>query len=335
MPKVFVTGGTGFIGGNLVSHLLEKGYKVKILVRKHNVGAYRATPLLEQFPWKDYVEVIDGDILEPESFKGKINDCEIIIHSAALIAWWNRIYEKVYKINVIGTRNVLNEALKSNCKKFIHISSVAAIGYGENGEPINEDHAYNWKKHKIVYMETKHQAEEEVFSAIKKGLNATIVNPANVWGVGDYRGRRVPLIKAIKFGMPFYLEGGTNFVDVDAVCKAIVNAIELGKCQERYILGGENLTIKDFLGIIADEIKVKKPFIKLPKLPIVLFSYLQEGLGIFTRISPRPTASQLCFFGKNIYYDSSKAIRELKMPVIPFKECIHKTVRFYKERNLL
>lgn len=327
MPKVFLTGATGFIGNNLVSRLLEKGYNVKILARNKK--------LLDFFKWKDKVEIIYGDILEPETFRGKINDCEAIIHSAAIIAWWNRQWDRVYKINVIGTRNILNEAVKSNTKKFIHISSVAAIGYGENGESINENHPYNWGKYNIVYMETKHLAEEEVKKAIQKGLNALMVNPANVWGVGDYRARRVPLLRALKFGLPFYVEAGTNFVDVEAVCEAIINAIELGKFGERYILGGDNLKIKDFLGIIADELKVRKPFIKLPKLFITLYSYAQELLGFFTGISPKPTSSQLCFFENNIYYDSSKATRELKMPYIPFSECIKKTVRFYKDHNLL
>ena len=334
MTKVFITGATGFIGGNLVTKLLAKGYKVKILVR-NSVGVYHGMSLFEKHSWKDNVEIIRGDILEPETFAGKINDCEVIIHSAAMIAFWNRLWEIVYKVNVIGTRNILDEALKIKCKKFIHISSVAAIGYGENNEPTNENHHYNWGKHKICYMETKHEAELEVHKAINEGLNAVMVNPANVWGVGDYRGRRVLVIKAVKYGLPFYVNAGTNFVDVGAVCEAIINAIELGKCGERYILGGENLTIKEFLEIIADEINARKPFLLLPKLPVVLFSYLQEVLGIFTGISPKPAASQLCFFGKNIYYDSSKAIKELKMPVVPFRECIKKTVRFYKENNLL
>ena len=333
MTKVFLTGATGFIGGNLVKKLLAKGYAVKILVRK-NVETRRGASL-ERYLSKDNVEIIWGDILEPETFAGKINDCEIIIHCAAIIGFWNRTWSKLHKVNVIGTKNILDEALKSKCKKFIHISSVAAIGYGENNEPINEQHPYNWGKHKICYMETKHEAELEVQKAIQKGLNAVMVNPANVWGVGDYRGRRVPVIKAIKYGLPFYVDAGTNFVDVDAVCEATINAIEFGKCGERYILGGENLAIKEFLGIIADEINARKPFLPLPKPPIVLFSYLQEALGVVTGISPRPSASQLCFFGRNIYYDSSKAIKELKMPVILFRECIHKTVRFYKENGLL
>ena len=333
MSKVFLTGATGFIGGNLVSKLLNRGYVVKILVRR-DVERRHGTSL-ERFLSKDKVEIIYGDILEPETFAGKINDCEIIIHSAAIIGFWNRTWDKLYKVNVIGTKNILAEALKSKCKKFIHISSVAAIGYGENDEPVNESHPYNWGKHKICYMETKHEAELEVQKAIKKGLNAVMVNPANVWGVGDYRGRRVGVIKAIKYGLPFYVNAGTNFVDVDAVCEAIINAIELGKCGERYILGGENLTIKEFLGIIADEMNIRKPFLILPKPLIVLFSYFQEVLGLITGMSPKPAASQLCFFGKNIYYDSSKAVRELKMPVIPFKDCIHKTVRFYREFNLL
>ena len=333
MTKVFLTGATGFIGGNLVSKLLNRCYAVKILVRKNVETCHGAS--LERYLWKDKVEIILGNILEPETFSGKINDCEIIIHSAALIAFWNRIWKKLYKVNVIGTKNILDEALKSGCKKFIHISSVAAIGYGENNESINEEHPYNWSKHKICYMETKHEAELEVQKAIKKGLNAVMVNPANVWGVGDYRGRRAPVIKAVKFGLPFYVNAGTNFVDVDAVCEAVINTIELGKCGEKYILGGENLTIKEFLGIIADEVNVRKPFIELPKPPVILFSYLQEALGVITGTSPRPAASQLCFFGRKIYYDSSKAIQELKMPVIPFRECLKKTVRFYREQHLL
>ena len=325
--KVFVTGGTGFIGGNIVEKLLEKGYAVKVLVRNDRV--------LSPHKWKDKVEIIYGDILEPDSFKDKVSDCEIIIHSAAIIAWWKRWWEKIHEINVTGTKNVLDAALKSHCKKFIHISSVAAIGYGENGEPINENHPYNWAKHNIVYMETKHQAEEEVKKAIEKGLNACMVNPANVWGKGDYRGRRTKLLKAIKLGLPFYTDGGTNFVDVDAVTEAIINSIELGKRGEKYILGGENLKLRDFLNIICDEMHARKPFIKLSKFPIALFSYTQEAIAPIFNFQPRPTASQLCFFGKYIYYDSAKAMKELKMPFIPIKDTIKKSVGFYRKYRLL
>lgn len=327
MENVFITGGSGFIGGNIVKKLLSRKYKVKVLIRD-----YRN---LLHYDWKDEIEIVYGDILEPESFKGQMDNCSIVIHSAALIAFWNRLWNKVYKVNVEGTRNIINEAKKTKCRKFVHISSVATIGYGENNEPINENHLYNWSKHNICYMETKKQAEEEVLNASKNGLNATIVNPANVWGVGDYRGRRTPVLKVLKLGFPFYVNSGTNFVDVDAVTDATINAIELGKKGEKYILGGENLTIKDFLGIIAEELNVRKPFIPIPRFPIVMASYLQEFLGRITNVSPKPAASQLCFLGKGIYYDSTKAIKELKMPFIPFKECIKKTIRFYKENNLL
>ena len=325
--KVFITGATGFIGGNIVEKLLEKGYAVKVLVRSDRV--------LSPHKWKDKVEIIYGDILEPETFTDKISDCEIIIHCAAIIAWWKKWWNKIYKINVIGTRNVLDAALKNKCKKFIHISSVAAVGYGENGEPITETHPYNWTKHHIVYMETKHEAEEEVKKAIEKGLNACMVNPANVWGKGDYRGRRTKLLKVIRFGLPFYVDGGTNFVDVDAVVEATINAIEYGKCGERYILGGENLKLREFLNIICNELNTRKPFIKLSKLPIATYSYAQEAIAPIFNFQPRPTASQLCFFGKYIYYDSTKAIKELKMPFIPVKDTIKKSVQFYREHNLL
>ena len=110
--KVFITGATGFIGGNIVEKLLEKGYAVKVLVRDNKK--------LLPYKWKDKVEIIYGDILESESFTDKINDCEIIIHSAALIAWWKRWWNKIYEINVIGTRNVLDAALKNKCKKLIN-----------------------------------------------------------------------------------------------------------------------------------------------------------------------------------------------------------------------
>ncbi len=327
MEKAFVTGGSGFIGGNIVKKLLSKNFKVKVLIRN--------SKMLLPHDWKDKVEIVYGDILEPESFRGQMNDCEIVIHGAAVIAFWNRLWEKVYKINVIGTKNILNEALKAKCRKFVHISSVAAVGYGENNEPVNEAHPYNWDKHNICYMETKKQAEDEVFKAIKNGLNACMVNPANVWGVGDYRGRRVPVLKVLKFGFPFYVNSGTNFVDVDAVTDAIINAIDLGRCSERYILGGENLTIKDFLGTIAEELGVRKPFIPMPNLPIILGSYLQEAAGRISHIQPKPAASQLCFLGRGIYYDSTKAIKELKMPIISFKDCIKKTIKFYRENRLL
>lgn len=327
MSKVFVTGATGFIGGKLVEKLLAKGYEVKVLIRDED--------LLKYYKWKDEVDIVIGDILTPETFNGKMDDCEIIIHSAATIAFWNKLWDRVYETNVVGTKNIVTEAKKVNPKKFIHISSVAAIGISEDGTPINEDHPYNWGPHKICYMETKHQAEEEVKKGIEKGLKATFVNPANVWGAGDHRGRRAFVVKAIKYGVPFYVNAATNFVDVDAVCEATINAIDLGKVGERYILGGENLTIKEFSKIIADEVGAGGPKILVPKLFVVIYCFFQEILGTLFNITPRPTMSQLSLFGPKVYYDSSKAIKELNMPVIPVKDCIKKTIDFYKEESLI
>ncbi len=329
MTKVFITGATGFIGGNLVSGLLSRGYSVKILARSKR--------LLNLHPWKEKVEVVYGDITEPESFEKSVSDCEIFIHDAAWICFWNKKWDLVHKINVLGTKNMVDVALKAKCKKFIHVSSVAAIGYGENGESVNEDIEYNWDKlsSKIVYMETKRDAESEVYKGIKNGLNATFVNPANVWGINDFRGRRVRLIKAIKYGFPFYLEGGSNFVDVDAVCEATLNAIEKGRVGERYILGGENLSVKDFLGTIALGIKARKPFIKVGQLSVTLFAAIQEALALVIPFEPKPSFSQLPIFGKGIYYDSSKAVRELNMLIIPFSETIQKSIKFYKNHGLL
>lgn len=329
MSKVFITGATGFIGGNLVSYLLKNGYKVKVLARSRR--------LIDLHPWKNKVEIVYGDINEPETFEQDVQDCEIFIHGAALISFWNRDWDKIRKINVIGTRNIVNAALKANCKRFIHISSVAAIGYSETGEPIDETAKYNWDKlnPKIVYMETKHEAELEVHEGIKAGLNAVFVNPANVWGVGDIRGRRIPVLKAVKLGFPFYVDAATNFVDVDAVCEAIINAITMGRSGERFILGGENLTIKEFLDVICDELDVRKPFLKITRGPIAAFTYLQEALAFIIPIKPRPSVSQLNLLGPRIYYDSSKAIKELKMPIIPFSETIRKSIEYYKEKKLL
>ena len=329
MSKVFITGATGFIGGNLVSGLLKRGFKVKILARSKK--------LIDLHPWKDKAEIVYGDITEPETFEKEVNDCEIFIHDAALISFWNREWNKIHKINVIGTRNVVNTALKAGCKRFIHVSSVAAVGYGENGEAVNEDIEYNWNKlnPKIVYMETKHEAEKEVYEGIKKGLNAVMVNPANVWGIGDIRGRRAPVLKVIKLGFPFYIDAGTNFVDVEAVCEATLNALEIGKSGDRFILGGENLEIKEFISMIAEELGSIKPFIKISKHPVVAYTYFQEALALILPIKPKPSISQLNLFGPKIYYDSSKAIRELKMPVISFKETIKKSIAFYRGKNLL
>ena len=327
MPKVFLTGATGFIGGRLVDYLLEAGYSVRVLVRDKNK--------ISKHSWKDKVEIICGDILNPKSFEGKMHGCDVIIHSAALISFNNKIWDTVHEVNVNGTKNIVQEALKANPKKFIHISSVAAVGISEDGNPINENHPYNFSKLNICYMETKHLAEEEVKKGIEKGLNACFVNPANVWGAGDYHGRRTLIIKLLKMGLPFYVNAATNFVDVDAVCPAIINAIDKGKKGERYILGGENLTIKEFLSIICDELKIKRPFICVPKFIVLSYAYFIDFLSEIFGFTPRPTLSQMSLIGPNVYYDSSKAIKELNMPIITIQDSIKKTVRFYRDNGLL
>ena len=195
--------------------------------------------MLEGLP----VEHFLGDVLEPEAVARAVAGCDLVFHVAAVASYWRTQREQVYKVNVEGTRIVMEACLAAGVPRAVHTSSVAAIGIPRNGRPADESATFDAFSATFAYADSKHRAEAVVLQAVARGLPAVIVNPGAIYGAGDHNlisGSMV--LELARRSVPLVPDGGLCVVDIDAVVQGHLAAAERGRIGERYILGGENLT---------------------------------------------------------------------------------------------
>lgn len=250
---ILVTGANGLVGSFLCKELIDKGYKVKALVRANS-----DTTLLKNFI--DKIEVRIGDLNDIGSLIDAAKDVECIVHTAAIISFWPKRNDEMFQTNVEGTRNIVNVALEYNIKKFIHISSVAAIGRKLSDLTITEKNTWEESALNSHYAATKHQAELEVSRAVEEGLNVVFLNPSIILGPGLKGTSSVRLFEYVAKQNKFYTEGYINYVDVRDVVATILFFIEnQANNGERFIINGGISSYKDFFDAIARTLNVKSP----------------------------------------------------------------------------
>lgn len=329
--KIFVTGATGFIGSNLVKRLVNNENEVTILVRPDSEH-----PLISSLNIKE----VTGDITDVESIKKGMQNCDYVYHVAAFISFNKYDYDKLYPINVLGTRNVVDAALELGIQKLVHTSATATIGISKS-KNILLDESSSCICENDVYAQTKRLAELEVLQACKKGLNAVIVNPSTVYGQGDRSLNSGMIIKNIynsrvKVAPP----GGTSVVSVDDVVEGHILAMEKGKSGERYILSDENLEYIDLFNRIARAINAKEVKIKIPlalHYPAFLSALIMEkGLNLLN-IRPWLLTPQIISSAfKYRYFSSAKARKELGWkPEVNFETAVKNALEFYRSENFL
>jgi dihydroflavonol-4-reductase len=325
--KALVTGANGFLGAWLVKGLIREGYQVSALVRKSS----DLSELQGLNPHYVY-----GDVTDPASLEAAFKGQDIVFHLAGLVAYKKSDQQKLEKVNVEGTKNVVDACLKVGVPQLLHVSSVVAIGASFKPQPLTEDFTYNLGHLKLGYFDTKKRAEDIVISAALGGqIRAVCVNPSTIYGFGDARkGSRKNQVKVAKGKLPFYTNGGVNVVAVEDVVEGILLAVKNGKSGERYILAGENMTIKNLFEEIATAAGVKPPARLMP-------SWLLHSIG-FVGDCLFPLGIDIGVSGINAYtatlfhwFDSSKAQRELGFKPTPAKLAIRRSVSWMKENGYL
>lgn len=326
IEKVLITGGTGFIGSNIAEALLKEGCRVRILMRENS--DLRAVKGLN-------VEHFFGDILDGDSLRKAMDGCDTVFHTAAIVAMWRKKGTEQKDVNVLGTKNVAEAAIETGVRKFVHTSSIAALGYRVDGGLSDETTAFNWRSN-LTYKYSKHLAELEIFKAVEKGLPAVIVNPAVVIGQKDYRFHGGSLIKRISSGkIPFYIDGGMNIVYIDDVVYGHIQAAKVGRAGERYVLGGTNLTIKEAFKQVAEVVGVSPPKFKAPTLLVKSAAKFFDLISSVTGKKPLISSDLIASIGINFWFSSEKAEREFGYKITPFKEAVKKTYEWYKVNGLL
>lgn len=301
--KVLVTGSTGFIGSHLCQELTARGYSVHAF--------HRQTSLLHMLEGLD-VEHVVGDLTQPDSIEAAMDGIEIVFHVAAWMGGHDPTGQQ-YAVTVEGTRNILQSARLAGVKRFIHTSSVAALGVPKASRApfmIDERHTWNYRPEFYPYGYAKYLAEQEVQKAVAVGLDAVIVNPTMVFGAGDvYRQAGSIITQVARRKVSISAEGGINCVHIADVIDGHLAAYSIGKTGERYILGGENLTFSELLQMIAGVTGVTAPNQVAPAWLLRSLAFPAQALRIFLEMPVPPELLRLA--GIYFFYDTRKAANEL------------------------
>ncbi|BAS58875.1 sugar epimerase [Leptolyngbya boryana NIES-2135] len=324
--KAFVTGGTGFVGANLVRLLLQQGYEVKALARSN--------ARLDNLNGLE-IELISGDLNDPDLARS-MQGCDCLFHVAAHYSLWQRDRDLLYQSNVLGTRNVLAAAKAAGIGRSVYTSSVAAIGIDPSGQPTTEQYQSPVEKLIGEYKQSKYWAEQEAVKAAQLGQDVVIVNPSTPIGAYDIKPTPTGdiVVRFLERRMPTYVETGLNFVHVQDVAWGHLLALQKGKSGERYILGNQNLSLKQLLDELSQITGLSAPARSIPVWIPLSVAWIDET--ILTKFGKKPSipVDGVRMSKQPMYYDASKAIRELGLPQTPIHIALKDAVDWFQE-NLI
>ena len=325
--RAFVTGGTGFIGGAVVRRLLEAGHEVKALVRPR-----ADTRQLDGLP----VERVTGDLRDRESLHNGMAGCSWIFHVAALYSYWGYRSKDFYETNVEGTRQVLEVARGQGVERVVYTSSIAALGVHKDGSPATEDTPSTLANRIGPYQRSKFLAEAVARDFAHHGLPVVIVNPAAPIGIGDHKPTPtgqiiVDFLNGRIFG---YVDTGLNVIDVEDVAAGHLLAAERGKAGERYILGGENLSLKQILDLLAEISGRPQVRLRIPHWVAQGWAYVDVTMARLNphRI-PAATPDKVRLSRRYEFFDPGRAVRELGLPQTPARVALRKAVEWYRSHG--
>jgi dihydroflavonol-4-reductase len=325
--RTFVTGGTGFVGSAVIRKLLAEGHEVRTLVR-HGTNTRQLDGL--------NVERISGDLSDTAALREGMTGCEWVFHVAALYAYWGYSWDEFFQSNVEGTRRLMEAAQRSGLKRIVYTSSIATLGIPRDGAPGDEQTPVTLDDMLGYYKRSKFLAEEVVREFFQQGLPVVTVNPAAPVGVGDHKPTQTGkmILDFITGKMPAYVDTGLTIVDVDNVAEGHLLAMEKGKIGERYILGGENLSLKQVLDILAEVSGRPEVKIQIPRTVALAWAYVDTGLArLNPRHIPAATPDAVRVSSKREYFSSAKAIRELGYHFDPAHIALRKAVEWYRQNG--
>ena len=321
MPKTLVTGASGFIGSHVVRELANRGDDLRVTVRESSPKEALADLELEE---------VKCDLLDRRSVRRALTDVTRVFHCAGLVSLRERDAERVFEVNVLATRLLLEECLRANVERVVFTSSVAAIGPAPHGGTADETQLFSAGHLGIHYVNSKHEAETEALRIAAHGLPVVCVNPTFVYGRGDVHGGSTSLVRRFLLGrIPVYTDGAINVVDVSDVARGHLLADEKGEPGERYILGNRNYTWDRLFADLARISGVEPPPLKLaPPLALRMAELLERAPG-----RPPVTATEVKSASQWWTYKNNKAKRELGWTTSPHEDTIEATVQWYLERE--
>jgi len=318
-----LTGGTGFVGAHLSRALVERGGRVRCLVRSDS--------RLDNLEGLD-VELVLGDLRDPESLRRAVAGCTEVYHCAADYRLWAPDPAQIYETNVEGTRNVLEAAATAGAR-VVYTSSVGALGLHSDGTSADENTPVTVDDMIGHYKRSKFLAEREAESAAAAGQHVVIVNPSTP--IGDLDIKPTPtgqvIVDFLNRKVPAYVDTGLNLVDVRDVARGHLLAAEHGRPGEKYILGNRNLTLKQIFNLLSGLTGLPSPRIKLPHAVPLAFAYLSELWAGLRGKPPRVSPESVRMSKKRMFFDASKAVRELGLPQSPVEGALERAVRWFTD----
>lgn len=321
---ILLTGGTGFLGQFMVKALRSRSEPVRMLVRDPG----NIQPL-------EGVDLVEGDVLDVKSLELAFEGVDRVIHGAAVVSFWPRRREEMRRINVEGTANMVNAALEAGVRKFVHVSSIAALGRIHNAPKIDE--TSKWVKSSLnsAYGRSKYLAELEVHRGVEEGLRAVICNPGVIVGPGHWNQGSPKLFSSVHKGLRFYNPGQTGFVSVQDVARATVDLMDSDLVSgERFVLVDKNMLYKDFFGLVASSLGVRAPSIAPPAFVSAMAGTISEWMGNLRNREPIITRETTRSSRHIFNYDGSKITRVLGFEYGSLETCILETgQQFLKEHG--
>ena len=321
-----MTGATGFVGAHVARLAAEQGAELRLLVRP--------TSNRSQLPLS--AELVEGDLRAPEQLASALAGCQALIHVAADYRLWVPDPAGMYKANVEGTRTLLRLAREAGVPRVVYTSSVATMGFRKDGTVVNEETPVTEADMIGHYKRSKWMAERVAIEAAQAGQHVMILNPTTPVGAMDVKptptGRIV--VDFLNRNFPAYVKTGLNLVDVREVARVHLRALETGRPGERYILGGEDLTLKQILDKLAEMTGLPSPKMRVPHGLAAAFAFLDETItGKLCGKEPRATVEAVRMVRKMMFASSAKAERELGLRVLPVEEALREACRWFVEHG--
>ena len=325
--KAFVTGATGFVGSHVARLLAEHGADLRLLVRPtsklDNIRDLRA-------------DHATGDLRDSKSLKSAMSGCDYVFHVAADYRLWAPDPREMYASNVEGTRAIIEAAQEAGIKRVVYCSSVATMGFTDQPIPVKESDPVTFAEMIGHYKRSKFRAEQVALEAGNKGANVVVVNPTTPIGEADIKptptGRII--LDFLKRKFPAYVDTGLNLADVHEVARGHILAMEHAKPGERYILGGQDLTLKQLLDKLAGLTGLPSPTTKVPHSVAYAFACFDEFFtGRLLGKEPRATREAVKMGRKKMFASSEKAVRDLGYKVIPIEPALQRAISWFKQHG--
>jgi dihydroflavonol-4-reductase len=322
--KVFITGATGFIGSHVAQELSRRGADLRVLVRP--------TSKLENLAGLE-AETVTGDLMKADALRRAVAGCDAVMHVAADYRLWVTDPETMHATNVIGTRELLRIAREEGVPRVVYTSSVATMGFFSDGQLADEATPVSLAAMIGHYKRSKYLAEQEAVAAAQAGQQVIILNPTTPVGSRDIKptptGRII--VDFLNRRFPAYMDTGLNLVDVNEVARTHADALVAGRIGERYILGGENLTLKQLLDKMSAITGLPSPTMRVPHSVAMIFALWDQTItGKLRGREPRATVEAVRMGKKMMFVSSAKAERELGFRVVPVYPALRAAIDWFR-----